>query len=91
MKQENFDHNNPQTFSFKPFKFCVQSIQNFVCKKPQRFSIHPISLAGAHEILLSQVFEFLLISTVFKNIFYMSDDGTEMDSNNNIHPSFVII
>ena len=38
VKQENFDHNNPQTFSFKPFKFCVQSIQNFDCKKPQRFS-----------------------------------------------------
>ena len=78
------------------FEMCVRESLRFVAINGHgRLSIHPISLAGAHEILLSQVFEFLLISNVFKNIFlkilHMSDDGTEIDSKDNIHPSFVII
>ena len=79
------------------FEKCVRESLRFVAIKGHgRLSINPISLAGAHEILLSQVFEFLLISTVFKRIIFLkfshvSDDGTEIDSKDNIHPSFVII
>ena len=52
------------------FEKCVRESLRFVAIRGHgRLSIHPISLAGAHKILLSQVFEFLLISTVFKNIF----------------------
>ena len=59
----------PANFEFLykwKFEKCVRGSLRFVAIKGHgKPSIHPISLAGAHEIFLSQVFEFLLISTVF--------------------------
>ena len=37
-KQENFEDNKPQRFSFKLLSFVCGQIQTFDCKKPQTFS-----------------------------------------------------
>ena len=138
VKQENFNHNNPQRFYLKLFNFVYSQIQNFNCKKPQRLSIELFEFLEKwnlksvkvwqriYEVFCSQrsweiwhtphltgrcpwnpfilpVYEqntkhwsfcsflFMFLRIVFLKFSHMSDDGSEIDSKYNIHPSFVIV